>query len=64
MRSIWKGAITFGMATIPVKLYTATESKDVRFRMLCKKHEAPIQEKRVCSEGGEDLAWDELSRAR
>jgi DNA end-binding protein Ku len=62
MRAIWKGAITFGMVTIPVKLYTATEQKDVRLRMLCKKHEAPIQEKRVCSEGGEELAWEELVR--
>ena len=62
MRSIWKGAISFGMVTIPVKLYSATESKDVRFRMLCRKHEAPIQEKRVCTEGGEELAWDDLAR--
>jgi DNA end-binding protein Ku len=62
MRSIWKGAISFGMVTIPVKLYSATESKDVRFRMLCKKHEAPIEEKRFCTEGGEELAWDELAR--
>ena len=50
------------MVTIPVKLYTATESKDVRLRMLCKQHEAPIQEKRVCTEGGEELAWEELAR--
>jgi DNA end-binding protein Ku len=62
MRAIWKGAITFGMVTIPVKLYTATEQKDVRLRMLCKEHEAPIQEKRVCSEGGEELEWKELAR--
>ena len=62
MRSIWKGAISFGMVTIPVKLYSATESKDVRFRMLCKRHEAPIEEKRVCTEGGEELAWDQLAR--
>jgi DNA end-binding protein Ku len=62
MRPIWKGAITFGMVTIPVKLYTATEQRDVRLRMLCRKHEAPIQEKRVCTEGGEELAWEELAR--
>ena len=62
MRPIWKGAITFGMVTIPVKLYAAIEQKDVRLRMLCRKHEAPIQEKRVCSEGGEELAWEELAR--
>ncbi|HEX2765559.1 MAG TPA: Ku protein [Candidatus Limnocylindria bacterium] len=62
MRAIWTGAISFGLVTIPVKLYTATESKDVRLRMLCKKHEAPIQEKRVCTEGGEELDWEELAR--
>jgi DNA end-binding protein Ku len=62
MRAIWKGAISFGMVTIPVKLYTATEQKDVRLRMLCKEHQAPIQEKRFCTEGGEELAWEELVR--
>jgi DNA end-binding protein Ku len=62
MRAIWTGAITFGLVTIPVKLYTATEQKDVRLRMLCRKHEAPIQEKRVCTEGGEGLDWEELAR--
>ena len=62
MRPIWKGAISFGMVTIPVKLYAATEQRDVRFRMLCRKHEAPIQEKRFCTEGGEELAWEELAR--
>ncbi len=62
MRSIWKGAISFGMVTIPVKLYSATESKDVRLRMLCKEHEAPIEEKRFCTDGGEELAWEDLAR--
>lgn len=62
MRSIWKGAISFGMVTIPVKLYSATESKDVRFRMLCREHSAPIEEQRVCTEGGEELAWKDLVR--
>jgi DNA end-binding protein Ku len=62
MRSIWTGAITFGMVTIPVKLYSATEQKDIRLRMLCREHEAPIQERRVCTEGGEELAWDDLAR--
>ena len=62
MRAIWKGAISFGMVTIPVKLYTATEQKDVRLRMLCKEHQAPIEEKRFCTDGGEELAWEELVR--
>src|SRR5918998_2080647 len=62
MRAIWKGAISFGMVTIPVKLYTATEHKDVRLRMLCKEHGAPIEEKRICTENGEELAWQDLAR--
>lgn len=62
MRAIWKGAITFGLVTIPVKLYPATESRDIRLRMLCPTHHAPIQEKRICSEGGEELEWKELTR--
>lgn len=62
MRAIWKGAISFGMVTIPVKLYTATEQKDVRLRMLCGKHAAPIEERRICTAKGEELAWDDLVR--
>jgi DNA end-binding protein Ku len=62
MRSIWKGAISFGMVTIPVKLYSATESRDIRFRLLHKSDGAPIEEKRVCTADGKEVAWDELVR--
>jgi len=62
MRAIWKGAISFGMVTIPVKLYTATEQKDVRLRMLCEEHEVPIEEKRFCTADGKEIAWDHLVR--
>lgn len=48
------GAISFGMVTIPVKLYTATEQKDVRFRLLI--------EKRFCTADGKEVAWDDLVR--
>ncbi len=62
MRPIWKGAISFGMVTIPVKLYSATESKDIRFRLLHKEDGAPIQEKRFCTADGKEVAWDDLVR--
>jgi DNA end-binding protein Ku len=62
MRPIWKGAISFGMVTIPVKLYTATEQKDVRFRLLHKADGAPIEEKRFCTADGKEVAWDDLAR--
>jgi DNA end-binding protein Ku len=62
MRSIWRGAINFGMVTIPCKLYTATEEKDVRFRLVHKKDGAPILEKRFCSEEDKEVPWEEIGR--
>ena len=62
MRSIWRGAINFGMVTIPVKLYTATEQKDVRFHLVHKKDGARIVEKRFCSEEDKEVAWDEIGK--
>ena len=50
------------MVTIPVKLYTATEQKDVRFRLLHKADGAPIEEKRFCTEDGKEVAWEDLVR--
>lgn len=49
-RSLWKGAVSFGLVTIPIKLYTATDEKDVSFNMLHKKDNARIKFQRVCSE--------------
>ena len=62
MRAIWTGAISFGMVTIPVKLYSATESKDVRLRLLHKDDGAPIEEKRFCTADGKEVAWKDLVR--
>ena len=62
MRPIWRGAISFGMVTIPVKLYSATEQKDVRFRLLHKDDLAPIQEKRFCTAEDKEVAWEDLVR--
>ncbi|MEX2373373.1 MAG: Ku protein, partial [Dehalococcoidia bacterium] len=42
-RAIWRGAISFGMVSIPVKLYSATESKDVSFRQLAEEDLKPIR---------------------
>jgi len=62
MRPIWKGAISFGMVTIPVKLYAATEQRDVRFRLLHRDDGAPLEEKRICTADGKEVAWDDLVR--
>ncbi len=55
-RPLWKGAISFGMVSIPVKLYTATEEKDVRFNMLHAEDMSRIRQKRFCAE--EDVEVD------
>ncbi len=62
MRPIWKGAISFGLVTIPVKLYAATEEKDIRFHLLHKEDGGRIEMKRVCTVDGKEVAWDDLVR--
>ena len=55
MRSIWAGAISFGMVVIPVKLYAATEQRDVSFRQVHREDGGRIQFRRVCSLDGEEV---------
>lgn len=62
MRPIWKGHLTFGLVTIPVKLYTATEGKDIRFRLLHKSCMTPIQNKRYCSYHEQIVDWNDVVR--
>jgi DNA end-binding protein Ku len=59
-RAIWSGALSFGLVNVPVKLYTATRSKDVRFNQLHAKDGARIRQKRVSSATGEEVGLDEI----
>ena len=59
-RSIWSGAITFGLITIPVGLYTATEERDVSFHLLSGKDKSRIEYKRVSSKTGREVDWDDI----
>src|SRR5690606_15209685 len=61
-RAIWSGAISFGMVSIPVKLYTATQSKDVAFRQLHRDDLARIQQRRFCSAEDREVGDDEIVR--
>ena len=61
-RSIWKGAISFGMVTIPIKLYTATEEKDVSFNLLHKKDGVRIKQQRYCPEEEAVVEWNDVVR--
>ena len=57
MRSIWTGAINFGMVTIPVKMYTATEQKDVSFHQVHREDGGRVRYKRVCTVDGEEVPY-------
>ncbi|MGE3856613.1 MAG: Ku protein [Dehalococcoidia bacterium] len=59
-RAIWRGAISFGMVSIPVKLYTATESKDVAFRQLVAEDKKPLKQLRWSPTLDREVQYDEL----
>lgn len=59
-RSIWTGAISFGLVTVPVKLYSAVNKKTVRFNQLNAKTGARVQQKRVDAGTGEEVAYDDI----
>src|SRR5258708_28781953 len=58
-RSMWRGAISFGMVAIPVRMYLATESKSVSFRLLCPNDHTPIKNKRWCELEQKEIGWNE-----
>ncbi|MEZ0076749.1 Ku protein [Planotetraspora sp. GP83] len=62
MRSIWKGAISFGLVTIPVKLFSATEQKDVTFHQVHREDGGRIRYKRVCTADGEEVPYADIAK--
>jgi DNA end-binding protein Ku len=59
-RAIWSGAISFGLVNVPVKLYSATSPKSVRFHQLSAKTGARIRQKRVDPSTGEEVAYEDI----
>jgi len=62
MRSMWKGAISFGLVMIPVKLYAATEQKDIAFRQVHRVDGGRIRFRRVCSIDGEEVPYEDVAK--
>ena len=62
MRAIWKGAVSFGLVSVPVKLYAATESHDVSFRQVHAKDGGRIKYQRVCSLDGEEVPYADIAK--
>ena len=62
MRAIWKGAVSFGLVSVPVKLYSATESKDISFRQVHAKDGGRIKYQRTCSLDGEEVEYADIAK--
>jgi DNA end-binding protein Ku len=63
MRAIWKGAVTFGLVNVPVKLYSATEDHDVPLHQVHDADGGRIRYKRVCEVDGEVVPYEHIDRA-
>jgi DNA end-binding protein Ku len=59
---MWKGVISFGMVSIPIRLYVATESHSASFRQLCGEHLSPIKYKRWCEKGDHEVTYSEIKK--
>jgi DNA end-binding protein Ku len=62
MRAIWKGAVSFGLVSIAVKLFSATEEKDIRFHQVHRTDGGRIKYKRTCSIDGEEVTYDDIAK--
>jgi DNA end-binding protein Ku len=62
MRAIWKGAVSFGLVNVPVRLYSATENHDVQFRQVHREDGGRIRYQRICSVDGEQVSYDDIAK--
>ena len=62
MKALWKGAISFGLVNIPVKLYSGAVTHRIDLDMIRKKDQCRIEYVRVCKKDGKEVAWDEIAK--
>ncbi|HEY7717790.1 MAG TPA: Ku protein [Pedococcus sp.] len=62
MRAIWKGAVSFGLVNVPIRLYSATENHDVQFRQVHREDGGRIKYQRICSIDGEPVSYDDIAK--
>ena len=63
MRSVWNGTISFGLVSIPIKLYAAVSSRSIGFKLLCKECMTPIHYERHCEGCDEPVEWEDTMKA-
>ncbi|HEX6547775.1 MAG TPA: Ku protein [Candidatus Dormibacteraeota bacterium] len=59
-RSMWRGVVSFGMVSIPIRLFVATESHGVSFNQLCEEHMSRIRYKRWCEKGEHEVSYGDI----
>jgi len=59
---MWKGSVSFGLVNVPVRMFAATESKDIKFRYLHKDCQSPLEYKRTCPTCQREVQWNEIVR--
>jgi DNA end-binding protein Ku len=62
MRAIWKGAVSFGLVNVPVRLFAATEENDIRFHQVHREDGGRIRYKRTCSVCNEEVSYDDIAK--
>ncbi len=62
MQAIWKGTISFGLVTIPIKVYSATQERDISFRQVHEADGGRIRYKRVCEVDGQEIPYSDISK--
>src|SRR5881396_2607835 len=60
MRAIWKGSISFSLVNIPISLYPATRTEELKFRLLRAKDLSPVNYKRVAEVDGKEVPWEQI----
>ena len=60
MQTVWKGAISFGLLNVPVKMGSATQKENISFRQLHKACNTPINQKRFCSKCNKEVAYEDI----
>ncbi|MEU5272630.1 Ku protein [Streptomyces hygroscopicus] len=63
MRPVWSGAVSFGLVTIPIKMYPATEDHSIRFRQIHNRDDSLIRNRKVCEIEDREVGNDEIGRA-
>jgi DNA end-binding protein Ku len=60
MKAVFEGSISFGLVSIPIKLYSAVEPKMISFKLLCEKCKTPLKYKRFCPKCKKEVEWSEV----